>query len=66
MLVEPALIFCIFISYTIKFTKMKKQILFVFTAILSFALFSCESNPEKVEIKKNSESTNRIFFKQIK
>lgn len=37
---------------------MKKQILFVFTAILSLALASCQSNPENIEIKESPQEVS--------
>lgn len=44
---------------------MKKQILFVFAAIFSFALCSCESTPEKVEINKNENESSVQLSKDM-
>ena len=39
---------------------MKKQLLFIFTALLSLAIVSCEKTTEKVEIQENNpETTNQ-------
>lgn len=44
---------------------MKKQILFVFTAILSLALASCQSNPENIEIKESPQEVSEQISEQI-
>ncbi len=63
--VKAIFIFHTFNETLLKPNKMKKQLLFVFTASISLALVSCEKNNEKLEKGESSNTTELKIDKSL-